>query len=44
MLNEILFVAGMFVTRIALPVLLTFWVGHLLARKLQDESAPAKPH
>lgn len=34
MLNDILFVAGMFATRIVLPVLFTFLIGNWVARRI----------
>ncbi len=39
MLNEILFVAGFFVTRIVLPVVLTLVVGEFVARRVQADGA-----
>ncbi len=35
MLNDLLFVAGLFATRIALPVLLTLLLGSWVARRIR---------
>ncbi len=39
MLNEILFVAGFFVTRIVLPVVLTLVIGEFIARRFHADPA-----
>jgi hypothetical protein len=40
MLNDILFVAFIFATRIALPMIATYILGHLIERALHNEARP----